>query len=148
MLAPFDKNAFLERKAPCKWPEFLQAAEAKIAAGQGQEIVPVPDYEDYPMTYETFLSWYNQSDLSRVWDFYNPDYNFPVLKKINIPVLAILGEKDEQTTYPELNVSPKSALNTIKKHIKNCQIVLVPACNHCFVGHEEIVAREVAGFLK
>lgn len=146
LLAPFDKNAFMERKAPGKLKEFLQVAEEKIAAGKGTEVVPLPEYEDYAMSYTTFLSWYNQSNLSCIWDFYKKDYEFPILKQITIPVKVILGDKDIFIEYPEFGVSAESALNTIKKHIKNCETVLLEGSGHTFDGFEEKVAEEVAKF--
>lgn len=147
LLAPFDKNAFMEIKAPGKWHEFLEVAKKKIEEGKGKEIVPVPEYEDYAESYETFYSWYEQSDLNRIWDFYKKDYDFPYLQKINIPVKAVLGEKDEFVNYPTLGVSAESALDVIKKYIKNSETVLIPNSNHTYFGFEKEVAEEVAAFL-
>lgn len=146
LLAPFDKNAFMERKAPGKLKVFLQVAEEKIAAGKGTEIVPLPEYEDYAMSYTTFLSWYNQSDLSFIWDFYKKNYKFPILKQITIPVKVILGDKDIFVDYPEFGVSAESALATIKKFINNCETILLQGSGHTFDGYEERVAEEVAKF--
>lgn len=147
LLAPFDKNAFMEIKAPGKWLEFLEVAKKKIEDGKGKEIVPVPEYEDYPTSWETFYSWYEQSDLNRIWDFYKKDYDFPYLQKIQIPVKAILGEKDEFVNYPNLGVSAESALEVIKKYIKNSETALIPNSPHTYFGFEKEVANEVASFL-
>ncbi len=147
LLAPFDKNAFMEKKAPGKWHEFLEVAKKKIEDRKGKEIVPVPEYEDYPTSFDTFYSWYEQSDLNRIWDFYKKDYDFPFLQKIKMPVKAILGEKDEFVNYPNLEVSTKSSLEVIKKYIKNSETVLIPNSNHTFFGFEKEVANEVASFL-
>lgn len=146
LLAPFDKNAFMERKAPGKLKEFLQVAEEKITAGLGTEIVPLPEYEDFPMSYITFVSWYNQSDLSCMWDFYRKQYTFPMLNKITVPVKVLLGDKDQFIEYPEFGVSAESALSIIKKHIKNCETVLLKDSGHTFDGFEDKVAREVVNF--
>jgi pimeloyl-ACP methyl ester carboxylesterase len=147
LLAPFDKNAFMEIKAQGKWQEFLEVAKKKIEEGHGKEIVPTPEYEDYPMTYETFYSWYEQSDLNRIWDFYNKDYDFPALKRINIPMKVILGEKDDFVNYPTLGVTPQGALDTIKKHVKTCETSLVAESGHTYFGFEKEVADQVSSFI-
>jgi pimeloyl-ACP methyl ester carboxylesterase len=146
LLAPFDKNAFLERNAPGKWQEQLAQAEAKIADGKAEEIVPIPEFEEYPITYRTFVSWYNQTDLSRIWDFYQKDYDFPILKQINIPVKVIIGSEDVFIAYPEFGVSTESAMDTIKKHIKDCETVVIKSSGHTYLGFEDQVADEVVSF--
>lgn len=147
LLAPFDKNAFMEIKAPGKWHEFIDVARKKIKEGKGKEVVPVPEYEDYPLTFETFHSWYNQSDLNSMFDLYRKDYGFPILNKIDIPVKVVLGEKDEYTSYPTLGVTQMGVLDTLKKNIHSCETVLIPNCEHTFFGFEEKVAKEVASFI-
>lgn len=147
LLAPFDKNAFMEVKAPGKWAEFLTAAQKKISEGKGKELVPVPEYEDFSMSYDTFYSWYKEGDLSSMWDFYRKDYNFPIMQKINIPTKVILGEKDEFVAYKEFGSTPADSLNIMKKYIKECETVLIKDSTHCYVGYEDRVAKEVSNFL-
>jgi len=147
LLAPFDKNAWIQRKSQDKWKEYLKVAEQKIADGKGEEVVPLPDYEDYPVTYNTFVSWYNQSDLSCVWDFYRKDYDFPILRQINVPVKTILGSKDDFMDYPEFGVSPQSALARIKELVKNSETVLLEGSDHVYRVFEDQLATEVANFV-
>ena len=146
LLAPFDKNAWIQRKSQDKWKDYLKVAEQKIAEGKGEEVVPLPDYEDYPVTYNTFLSWYNQSDISCMWDFYRKDYDFPILRQINVPVKVILGSKDEFMDFPEFGVSQQSALDKTKEVVKNSQTVLLNGSDHVYRGFEDQLATEVASF--
>lgn len=147
LLAPFDKNAFIEKKAGKRWDEYLKIAQEKVQQGQGLAIVPIPEWEDFAISYQTFYSWYNRSDLSCLWDFYRKDYNFPYLHKIKLPVLVILGDQDESITYPEFGVDSKMALSVIKKHLPQAQTVLIPNCNHTYWGHHDQIGREVSQFV-
>lgn len=147
LLAPFDKNVFMEIKAPGKWLEFLEKAKEKISSGEGENIVPLPEYEDFPMTYNTFYSWYEQSDLNKIWDFYKKEYISPVLQKITIPVKVILGENDVFVNYPQFDETAESVLNSIKKQISDCETTLIKGANHTYVGYEEQVGNEVAIFV-
>lgn len=147
LLAPFDKNVFIEVKASGKWNEFLETAKQKINDGKGRDIVPVPEYEDFSMSYQTFYSWYIQDDLSCMWDFYRKDYDFPVMKKVNVPVKVILGSKDEFISYKGFGTTSKGCLETMKKNIKDCQTVLIEGSEHCYEGFEDEVADEVSKFV-
>ena len=148
LLSPFDKNAWIHKKSHGKWSENLKIAEQKISSGAGDEIVPIPEWEDYPVTFNTYYSWYNQTDLSCIWDFYRKDYNFPILNQISIPVKVILGNNDEFMDFPEYYVSPKSALDKIKENIENSETVLLNGCDHVFLGFEEQLSEEIASFAR
>lgn len=147
-LSPFDKNAFMERKMPGKWGSYVDKALESINSGRGSEIVPIPEYEDYPFTYNTYYSWYKKSDLNSVFDFYRKDYDFPVLKQINVPVLAIVGGKDEFIIYPEFDVFPEKMLKIIKEKVKKAKTLLLEEAGHCFLGFEKEVALEVGDFIE
>lgn len=147
LLAPFDKNAFMEVKAPNKWYEFVEIAKQKIEDGKEKEFVPVPEYEDFAMSYQTFYSWYIQDDLSCMWDFYRRDYDFPTMKKINIPTKVIIGSKDEYLSYAGFGTTTESCMEIIKKNIKDCETVIIEGSEHCYGGFEDQVADEVANFV-
>jgi pimeloyl-ACP methyl ester carboxylesterase len=139
LLAPFDKNAFMHRKAGGKWDKFLQIANDHVAQGNAQDTVPVPEFEDYAISYETFVSWYNKSQLSCLWDFYRPDYDAELLHTIKIPVSVILGELDEYVSYPEYKESASSVLQFLTSHIPKCKTTLIKKANHTFAGYEQHV---------
>lgn len=147
LLAPFDKNVFMENKAPGKWLDFVKIAKEKIDRGEGESIVPVPGYEDFPITYNTFHSWYQSTDLNKVFDFYKKDYQSPILKQIKIPVKVILGERDEFVNYPDFSETANSALEYLNQQISDCQTHLVSGSGHTFQGAEEEVATEVVKFI-
>lgn len=147
LLAPFDKNAFMEVKAPNKWHDFVEIAKEKIDQGKGREIVPIPEWEDFSMSYITFYSWYKQDDLSCMWDFFRKDYDFPILQKINIPVKIIVGDNDDFFVYKQLGTSYEDAVNVLNKFIKNSEFVLINGAVHTYINHDEEVANEVVKFI-
>lgn len=148
LLAPFDKNAFIEKKAGDKWSEFLKNAQDKVKKGEGMATVPVPEYEDYPMSYQTFVSWYNLSEMSCMFDFYrSEDYSFPVLNRIKVPTLVAMGDADEFVDYPEFDVNPRSVLEVFNNSVSECKTSLLDSCGHEFAGKEELVAKEVVEFV-
>lgn len=148
LLAPFDKNVFMAMKAGDQWDKFLQIAKEKIDSDHGQAVVPVPEYEDFPMSYESFYSWYQHSELNEMWDFYRPEYKGEILRKISVPVQVILGEADEFTTYPTYHESPESVLEFLSRTIPHCEAHLIRGASHTYRGHEDEVAQLAAAFAR
>ncbi len=101
----------------------------------------------FAMSYQTFYSWYVQDDLNCMWDFYKKDYDFPIMKKINIPTKVIIGGKDEYISYKGFETTTESCLEVMKKNIKGCQTVIIDGSEHCYGGFEDQVAEEVSKFV-
>jgi pimeloyl-ACP methyl ester carboxylesterase len=137
LLSPFDKNAYMVRKQGEERLNYIKKAQEVVANGGGDKLVPVPEFEDYEMSYKTFCSWYSQDDFGFMQDFYRANYDFPILSKINIPVEVVIGSKDEFMTFPELGVTNESALATMKKYIKNCTTRIVEGAGHTYLGFED-----------
>jgi pimeloyl-ACP methyl ester carboxylesterase len=149
LLSPFDKDAYMLRKlGEQKFRECVKVAEQKVAEGRGREIVPVPEFEDYAMSYQTYVSWYTQSELNSLWDFYRKENEFLLLQQINIPVKVIIGGEDDFLHFPEFEVTIDSALAKMKQHIQHCEVVVLPGCEHIFTGFEDQLAEEVVQFLR
>lgn len=146
LLAPFDKNAYMQRKMPGRLAGYVEKAREQVGAGNGRGIVPVPEFEDFPMSYQTYVSWYEDSEISNVFDFYRKDYLFPTLQAVHVPALVVLGEDDEFITFEEFDVTPGSALAKMKEVMPTCETVLVQNCGHTFVGHEDELVAAVAVF--
>jgi pimeloyl-ACP methyl ester carboxylesterase len=137
LLAPFDKDAWMQRKFGQSWQPLVEQAKVKISEGKSREAVSVPEFEDFPMSYQTYVSWYHQSELSQMFNFYQPEYDFPALKKISIPTLVVLGSLDPFVIFPEFNESPESVLETFRRTIPTVQTALIENSGHTFHGHEE-----------
>ena len=95
---------------------------------------------------QTFESWNNQSDLARVFDFSATDYDFPILKQIKIPTKIIVGEKDEYF-YPSNQNDFQRIMNLLLSHIPNSQGVFIPDTVHSYKPNEELMSKEVVGFI-
>lgn len=143
LLAPFDKNGFIEDFTNGKAKDYLVEAEKAITEGKGREQVP-QSFEYFPVSYQTFASWYNQSELSCMFDFYrHKNYNYPILNKINIPVKIIVGDKDEFLYIPKYN-NLGQVKQVLNNNIKNLSLHILPGCGHSFRGFEgELVERLV-----
>lgn len=145
LLCPFDKTAFIEPFTKGKWRDYLKIAETKIKAGEGTKIIP-KNWEVIELSYQSYLSWYRDDELSHMFDYSVKNYPFPVLRKINIPVKVIVGTKDE-FFHPANPEHPEKAMAVLKKNIKHFSGTLIKGSQHGFVGYEGKVAGEVLKFL-
>lgn len=138
LLAPFDKNSYLQKKSGDEWKKHVEIAKQKIAEGKEEETIP-NTFDDFPMTYRTFYSWYLDSDLSNMFDFYRGDsYNFPTLNKIDIPVQIIVGDSDD-FFYIEPFSTLESTKKILEENIKNLDLKIVEGSGHTFIGFEGVV---------
>lgn len=96
---------------------------------------------------KTLKSWDDQSDLVRVFDFSAVGYDFPILKKINIPTKIIVGSKDECFYVSDPN-NFQRAMDILLTHIPNSQGVFIPNAVHSFKPNEELMSKEVVDFIK
>jgi pimeloyl-ACP methyl ester carboxylesterase len=146
LFCPFDKNGEMEVIRNETWRENVIEAKKMIDAGRGREMTPAKWHEIHT-SYQTYYSWYFEDDFGCMFDFYRKDYDFPILKKINVPVHIIVGTKDEffHITNPE---HPEEAMNILIKNLEHGTGELIEDAMHVFRGYEEIVAEEVLKFMK
>ena len=115
----------------------LQRAQKMVDSGKDDKLI-TPEFEDIVVSYKTFISWYKQDDLGRMFEFCSPNYDFPILKQIKIPTKIIVGSKDEffHLSNPE---HPQEAMNLMLKHIPNSQGKIIDGVVHSFKPNEDIL---------
>jgi pimeloyl-ACP methyl ester carboxylesterase len=123
----------------------VKLAKDQIESGNGLEYIPA-HWEEVKMSYQTFYSWYQEDDLSCMFDFYREDYDFPILNKITIPVHTVVGDKDEffYRTNPE---NPQEAMQILLKNLKKGSGKLIPGATHNLRGYEDVLVEEISGFI-
>ena len=144
LLCPFDKQGFMV-KTGRDIKKLLKKAQVKVDEGNGEELV-TPEFEEVGFSYKTFISWYGQDDLGRCFEFCNPDYDFPVLKRINIPTKIVVGSKDEYFYQTNPN-NPEEAMQLLLKYIPTSAGRIIEGAIHSFRGYEEVMAKEVIEFV-
>lgn len=145
LLSPFDKKGALEKYTKTPITELLAKAQKMIDEGKGDEMI-TPEFDEIVVSYKTYVSWYKQDDLGRMYEFCSSDYDFPSLKAISIPTKVIVGSKDEffHLSNPD---HPEEALSLMEKHIPNCQTKLISGANHGYRGFEQVLAEEIEKFI-
>lgn len=145
LLAPFDKKGLMYSTGRNNIGDLLERAKKKIDEGKGEELI-TSDFEEITLSYKTFVSWYNQDDLGRVFEFCTKDYDFPVLKKINVPTKIIVGSDDEYF-YQSNPEHPEEAMQVLLKYIPKVKGKIIDGAVHSFSPHEDVMADEVVKFV-
>jgi pimeloyl-ACP methyl ester carboxylesterase len=141
LLAPFDKNSYLVENKGKNWEELVSRAKEMIENGHELDMI-TKEFDDYPMTYRTFYSWYKVYDLNCIWDFYKKSYISPILTQIKIPVKVIYGTEDVFLYMRSLN-KVDEVETYLKKNLKDVDVTVLEGSQHCYQGYENQVADEV-----
>lgn len=145
LLAPIDALGARIANGRSDIAEFLKKAQEKVNKGRGEELI-TPEFDHDVLSYQTFISWYKQDNLSRMFEFFNKDYDFPLLKKIKIPTKIIVGSKDK-FFHPSNPEHLKEAMEILLKNIPNVTGMIIENTDHCFVSHENDLVNEIKGFI-
>jgi len=145
LLSPFDKKGAMISSGRKNIEGLLNKAQTMIDEGKGEELIN-PEFDDILVSYKTFMSWYKQDDLGRMFEFCNRDYDFPILKQIRILTKIIVGSRDEyfHLSNPE---HPEEAMDLLLKNIPNSKGKIIKDAVHSFKPYENIMAREVSKFV-
>jgi len=145
LLAPFDKKGYMVIQKK-DIDSLLNKAQKMVDDGKGEEIV-TQDFGEGPTSYKTFISWYKQDDLGRMFEFCSPNYDFPILKQIHIPTKVIVGSIDEYF-YPTNPKHHDGAMEILLKNIPNSQGRIIEGSVHSFKPHGDVMVEEVSSFVK
>ncbi|MBN1373919.1 DUF1749 domain-containing protein [Candidatus Dojkabacteria bacterium] len=145
LLCPFDKTAGSDIYTKGKLKEYVETTRKKVREGKGRDIIP-SEYDPSDSSYQTFLSWYDDTNLGRMFDFYNKEYEFPVLKALNLPVHVIVGSKDEYFA-PGQEGKFSEVLKFMLSKLKNGTGKLIEGATHGFGGYEDMAAKSVIEFV-
>lgn len=145
LLSPFDSKSALELYAHQQVEQLLQRAKSMVAAGKGREVITT-EFDTIQISYQSFISWYEQHEFNRCFEFSSASYDFPALKRIAIPTKIIVGSQDEY--FHQSNPThPQEAMDLMLRVIPHSEGLIIPGAVHSFHPHEDKLAEEVVQFV-
>ena len=111
-----------------RFDEFSALARARVAAGRGDELLQVPGW------------WYVITAASYVDLLDNVPDILALAPQIHCPVLYLRGDEEVKDTYPAEVFAERAA--------GRCKVVIIPRCNHFYVGREEAAQETVVQWLQ
>jgi pimeloyl-ACP methyl ester carboxylesterase len=143
LLSPFDALGNLG-PAVKNLSFLLVAAKQEMDAGNGTANAKISPWMG--MSFQTFYSWYQQTDINRIFEFCNSTYDFPSLRGLPVPTLTIVGEKDSYF-HPTNPTNPQKAIDIISSHIPSGSTHLISGADHWFHGFETQIADTIFSFV-
>lgn len=109
LLSPSDMLG-LVREDLEKFDEWVSEAKKMVAEGNGDALMPKFVWGEYPISANTYVDLFADDSKAAIFNFFKPDDKLPILKKVDIPVFAIMGTKDDALT-----VSIDETMNRLEK---------------------------------
>ena len=132
----FDKKGQLKKAT--------DVARKMVEEGREHNLIPLDIWEQMDDA-QRFLSLYTPESEEEIFTYAQPVKIPSTLRKIKIPILVILAEKDEYRDR-----SMKQIAEWFKKNVKarNKKIVILENAAHNFKGNEKDVLYEIGAWLR
>lgn len=120
----------------------LSTAKQMVADGKGDELLPFPVlWDQSPLSAKTYISLGDKDSKVAIFNFHNPEDSLPVLSKISIPVLAVMGRKDDA-----LVISIEETMDRLKKasvNSPNAEVNILGDADHGYNSYEQNLAEAI-----
>ena len=93
-----------------------------------------------------YLSLYRPGGIEDVFPYYRPGARWTALRRVRLPIAAIVGSRDEYLDRPAAEVIDAFASNAIRA--RSFAGIVIPRANHGFQGREDELARATLGWIK
>lgn len=124
--------------------DLMDEAQEKVAQGKGYELLTGhrrANCGELPISASSYLNYFSpDSELSKTTPFSARE--LPMIRTINIPTLAVIGDHEEYTIIPITEAM--ALLETENKNITTRQIV---DSNHVYDGFQDDLIEEIKQFL-
>lgn len=125
-------------KADKNYKRDIDTARRMISEGNGKELMPFIVWGENFLSAETYLSIGSEDSKVAIFNFYDPNDPLPVLKRILVPALTIMGRKDAALT-----ISIEDTMERIKKAMEGSSRVetcILGDANHGYNNYEQPLA--------
>lgn len=121
----------------------VEAANAMVAKGQGQDLVPglLPKVRISAGTYADFATIPDE-----LWDFFGVKSSNPAIAKVRCPLLAWYGTGDDIAKAPELD-RLRSLIARQPTGPARVDTAMIEGANHEYVGYEDKVAKVLTDWI-
>lgn len=117
----------------------LSTAKQMVEEGKADDLLPFPVlWDQSPLSAKTYISLGDKDSNVAIFNFHNENDSLLVLSKIAIPLIAIMGRKDDA-----LVVSIEDTMNRLKKAAVNSPKVetnVLGDADHVYNSHEQQLA--------
>lgn len=114
-----------------------------VKEGKGESFIERLDY--MPVTPNRFLSAYEENGIEDVFPYYQKNPTFKIYSKISIPLMVIMGERDE---YADMPVNEIVAIYTKHQRSSSYKHVVIADAFNSFGGKEKEFVEEIISWIQ
>jgi pimeloyl-ACP methyl ester carboxylesterase len=93
-----------------------------------------------------YISLYRPGEAEDVFPYYRPDARWTALRRVRLPIAAVVGSRDEYLDRPAAAVIEAFARNATAA--RSFTGILVPGARHGFQEHEAALARALVAWIQ
>ncbi len=146
LLAPIsDYAAELTMSTRAAITKGLAHARALVKSGRGNQLMP-ESLRPWPLLTDAqrYVSLFSGDSLEEIFTYWAPERTPVALRKVRVPILVLLAEKDEYRDRP-----PRKMADWFTEHLNRTnRVAVVPKVGHSFKGAERVVAQHMHSFMK
>jgi pimeloyl-ACP methyl ester carboxylesterase len=125
----------------------MATSKKMISEGKGKELLPFPVlWDESPLSAETYVSLGDKNSKVAIFNFHDVKDTLPVLSKIKISTLAIMGKKDDA-----LVISIEDTMRRIKESMTSSPKVetnILGDADHGYNNYEQQLADAILQWTK
>jgi pimeloyl-ACP methyl ester carboxylesterase len=145
LLSPSDMLG-LVRDNKQRFEEEIIEARKLVKEGKGNILLSKEVWDEYPISANTYLNFFDDDSEADVLNFHKPDDEFKILSLISQPIFAVMGRKDDVLIVPIEEI-----METIKKKAtssQKCEYEILGDATHDYRGFEQQLAEAVLNWIK
>jgi pimeloyl-ACP methyl ester carboxylesterase len=93
-----------------------------------------------------YISLYRPGEAEDVFPYYRPGARWTALRRVRLPIAAIVGSRDEYLDRPAAEVMDAFERNAVRA--RSFTPIVIPGAGHGFQDHEDVLARAIVGWIR
>lgn len=140
-LSPSDMVALIS--ADKDYERDITVSKQMIAEGKGAELLPFPVlWDQSQISAQSYISLATRESNVSIFHFKDKQNTLPVLSKITIPALTVMGRKDDALVVPI-----EETMERVKKAMLNSTQVILGDADHGYNGYEQQLADTIKDWI-
>lgn len=145
LIAPMSDFAYYQKITPINlWQQQITSVKSQIQNNEGDILLKDIQMEGEIYSANRFFSLYSGVSNEEIFTYFDDKIKPVFLEKINLPILIILGEKDEYRSKPMIQIA-----KWFVKHINTkSKVQIITNVGHKTAGHEKEIIESIQNFEK
>ncbi len=144
LLGPMNDAIVIKKELGRKYKKALETAGKMVRRGKGSELLPMTMTNGMFWTAARFWSNARKSSNEDLFPYYDPKRKFRWTKNIRLPVLVLIGSREQHADRPVLEIMERFQREIPAEYFSG---KIIKGANHGFRKKEKELGRELAKWI-